>query len=166
MNVFPYAIRDQSTNVCGQTRTKTGTKINVTIGTGILSSSMTSLQFTKQGELWKSLQRTMRFSKISEVSVASQNGWKIALKINFSRSRFRVVILIFFRGTAYFADWANILLMRILSWTQSVEFTHMLNIPPDFHIEYSVLNMHLWLILQKLDEFKTKESNLMIRCLN
>ena len=76
------------------------------------------------------------------------------------------VFRLFFRGTAYFAEWANILLMRVLSWTQSVEFTHMLNVPPDFHIEYSVLNMHLWLILQKLDEFKTKESNLMIRCLN
>lgn len=55
--------------------------------------------------------------------------------------------------------------MRILSWCESVEFTHMLNIPPDFHIEYAILNMHLWLMLQKLSEFKTKESELMIKCL-
>lgn len=31
-------------------------------------------------------------------------------------------------------------------------------IPPDFHIEYSIINMHLWLLISRLDDFDTREA--------
>lgn len=32
-----------------------------------------------------------------------------------------------------------------------------MDIPPDFHIEYAIINLHLWMIMNKLGEFKVKK---------
>lgn len=34
-----------------------------------------------------------------------------------------------------------------------------MNIPPDFHIEHSLMNMHLWLIMNRLRKINTSLSN-------
>lgn len=57
-------------------------------------------------------------------------------------------------------------MMRLSAYCGGIEFTHMLDVPPDFHIEYATLNMHLWLVIQKLEEFKTQVSRTMIKSLN
>lgn len=37
----------------------------------------------------------------------------------------------------------------------------MLNIPPDFHIEHSILNMHLWMIIDRLKKINSRESRIL-----
>ena len=34
-----------------------------------------------------------------------------------------------------------------------------MNIPPDFHIEHSLMNMHIWLIMNRLRKINTSLSN-------
>ena len=34
-----------------------------------------------------------------------------------------------------------------------------MNIPPDFHIEHSLMNMHVWLIIDRLKKINTNLSN-------
>ena len=34
-----------------------------------------------------------------------------------------------------------------------------MNIPPDFHIEHSLMNMHIWLIIDRLRKINTSLSN-------
>jgi len=34
-----------------------------------------------------------------------------------------------------------------------------MNIPPDFHIEHSLMNMHIWLIINRLRKINTSLSN-------
>ena len=41
----------------------------------------------------------------------------------------------------------------------------MMGIPPDFHIEYAVCNMHVWMILRRLQQIPGKEAELMAQCL-
>eukprot|EP01017_Pseudomicrothorax_dubius_P041819 TRINITY_DN6744_c0_g1_i2.p1 TRINITY_DN6744_c0_g1~~TRINITY_DN6744_c0_g1_i2.p1 ORF type:complete len:580 (-),score=146.87 TRINITY_DN6744_c0_g1_i2:150-1889(-) len=48
----------------------------------------------------------------------------------------------------------QILLNRILTYTSSLEFTRVMNIPPDFHIELAVLNTHVWLLYNRLRAFE------------
>jgi len=45
---------------------------------------------------------------------------------------------------------ASNLLQRILEWVHSIEFNHVLKLPPDFHITHAILNMHVWLITNHL----------------
>src|SRR3990167_666111 len=40
-----------------------------------------------------------------------------------------------------------------------------MGIPPDFHIEYAVCNMHVWMILRRLQQIPGKEAELMAQCL-
>ena len=45
-------------------------------------------------------------------------------------------------------------LFRLEEYIKSIEFNHVLNIPPDFFIEFACINFHLWLILNRLNDFK------------
>jgi len=55
------------------------------------------------------------------------------------------------------------LITRALLYTQSIEFTKVLNIPPDFHIEHSISNLHIWLMLDRLKKLDTVESKFMAK---
>lgn len=41
----------------------------------------------------------------------------------------------------------------IAEHVKSIEFNHVLDVPPDFHIETSLKNLHLWLVLNRLRDF-------------
>lgn len=41
----------------------------------------------------------------------------------------------------------------------------MVELPPDFHIEFSMLNMHMWMLLRRLKQFQGKQADLMEKCL-
>ena len=40
-----------------------------------------------------------------------------------------------------------------------------MRIPPDFSIEISVLNLHIWLIIDRLKQFDSKQSKNLIKML-
>lgn len=40
-----------------------------------------------------------------------------------------------------------------------------MDLPPDFHIEFAILNMHVWMIIRRLQKFNTRKSQLMIAVL-
>jgi hypothetical protein len=42
------------------------------------------------------------------------------------------------------------LFTRTLLYTHSNQFLRSMHIPPDFHIEHSIVNMHVWLIINRL----------------
>lgn len=64
-----------------------------------------------------------------------------------------------------YSRWAGSVFLRILDHIRSIEFTHLLNLPTDFHIEYSILNLHIWMILRRLEKIPGRQSELMRRCL-
>lgn len=41
----------------------------------------------------------------------------------------------------------------IEKYTSSIEFTHVLEVPPDFYIETNLQNIHVWLLLNRLADF-------------
>ena len=43
---------------------------------------------------------------------------------------------------------------RLEEYLKSVEFNHILNVPPDFFIEFYILNFHVWVILNRLKDFR------------
>jgi len=55
------------------------------------------------------------------------------------------------------------LLHRTEAYIKSIEFTRYLGVPPDFHIEHAILNMHIWLMVNRLNQINTKESKLMAK---
>lgn len=46
---------------------------------------------------------------------------------------------------------STMLLMRTILYTSSIEFTNLLGIPADFHIEHAILNLHIWLMVDRLN---------------
>ena len=42
------------------------------------------------------------------------------------------------------------LFTRTMLYTNSLEFLRVLDIPPDFHIELSIINVHIWIICNRL----------------
>jgi Ubiquinol-cytochrome C chaperone len=44
-------------------------------------------------------------------------------------------------------------------------FNSVVDLPPDFHIEFAVFNMHMWLITRRLKQFSGKQAELMEKCL-
>lgn len=43
--------------------------------------------------------------------------------------------------------------------------TLVVDLPPDFHIEFAILNMHVWLICRRLKQLPGKQADLMHKCL-
>jgi len=64
-----------------------------------------------------------------------------------------------------FNNWAEQMLLRIEDYINSIEFTHLLDLPPDFHIEFAIFNFHVWLIVRRLQREKSKKAELMWKCL-
>lgn len=46
---------------------------------------------------------------------------------------------------------------RLEEYIKSIEFNHTLNIPPDFFIEFACINFHIWLLLNRLNDFKNQK---------
>ncbi len=40
-----------------------------------------------------------------------------------------------------------------------------MDLPPDFHIEFAILNMHVWMIVRRLKKFNSRKAELMIKVL-
>ena len=60
-------------------------------------------------------------------------------------------------------------MLRIKLYSNSIEFNHgihfifnflilVLQLPPDFHIETAILNIHLWLIIDRLNKINVNIS--------
>ena len=45
---------------------------------------------------------------------------------------------------------------RTVQYSNCLEFTHKMKIPPDFSIQLCVLNLNMWLILNRLKQFDSK----------
>ena len=58
------------------------------------------------------------------------------------------------RSANYYMKWGGKLASRIVQYVKSVEFTETLQIPPDFGIEHNLFNFHVWLIAQRLKDFR------------
>lgn len=43
------------------------------------------------------------------------------------------------------------------------EFNRILSISPDFHIEHSILNMHMWMLSDRLKKIGTREANIIAK---
>lgn len=66
---------------------------------------------------------------------------KIESKLDFKKSQ------------SYIIQTADFYYSYITEYIKSIEFNHILDIPPDFHIELLILNMHVWLIFDRLKDF-------------
>lgn len=64
-----------------------------------------------------------------------------------------------------YEEWASQVFYRIYEYIKSVEFTHLMDLPPDYHIEYGLLNFHIWLIIRSIQRHPSKKSELMWRAL-
>jgi len=42
------------------------------------------------------------------------------------------------------------LFTRTMLYTNSIEFLRILGVPPDFHIELALINIHIWLLCDRL----------------
>ena len=63
--------------------------------------------------------------------------------------------------------WSDFLFSRITKFTETIEFSTVMDVPPDFHVQYSILNFHLWLVVSRLKDFKDqKVVRHMIKSLN
>ena len=58
---------------------------------------------------------------------------------------------------------ASTLVQRILEWVHSIEFNHVLKLPPDFHITHAILNVHIWLILNRLKNIGGQEIRYLVK---
>ena len=54
----------------------------------------------------------------------------------------------------YISDVIRRTFRYIDEYVRSIELTHVLEIPPDFYIETNLRNLHVWLILNRLADFK------------
>lgn len=45
---------------------------------------------------------------------------------------------------------AKTLFTRTMLYINCIEFLRVLDIPPDFHIELSIINIHIWMICNRL----------------
>jgi hypothetical protein len=50
------------------------------------------------------------------------------------------------------------LLTRTMLYCNCMEFNRTLSIPADFHIEHSILNMHIWMMIDRLKKIGTTEA--------
>lgn len=67
-------------------------------------------------------------------------AWLTEMKI-YERSRFRNKLQ------------ANIILQKIFQYPDSWEFVNQLSTEEDFHINHSIVNMHIWLVVSRLKDF-------------
>lgn len=65
----------------------------------------------------------------------------------------------------YLVSVVDRMMSRILVYVKCLEFTHEMQVPPDFSIEISMLNIHIWLITNRLSQFDSKESKNLLRYL-
>ena len=56
------------------------------------------------------------------------------------------------RSKARASNISSMLFKRILTYTECFEFINSVSIPDDFQIKYSILNMHMWLLMNRLKE--------------
>ena len=49
----------------------------------------------------------------------------------------------------------QVLFNRVINYINCIEFLNVLGIPPDFHIEHSIINLHVWLMCNRLEEIDT-----------
>jgi hypothetical protein len=66
------------------------------------------------------------------------------------------------KGSEKFEMVASMIMQRILEWIHSIEFNHVCKLPPDFHINHAIYNMHVWLITNHLKSFNTRESKYLV----
>lgn len=52
------------------------------------------------------------------------------------------------------------LLTRTMLYLNSIEFNKILTIPSDFHIEHSILNVHIWMLCDRLEKIGTRQAKL------
>jgi len=55
------------------------------------------------------------------------------------------------------------LISRAIFYASSIEFTRVMDVPPDFHIEHSIVNLHIWLLIDRLKKFENTESKFMAK---
>ena len=60
----------------------------------------------------------------------------------------------FKKSQTYVNQVARVYYSYLTIYTKSIEFNHVLDTPPDFHIEQLLLNLHLWLLLDRLNDFE------------
>lgn len=61
----------------------------------------------------------------------------------------------FFRrdqSETYISSVADLYHFYIIYYCKSIEFNHVLSIPVDFHVELLLINMHLWLLIDRLND--------------
>jgi hypothetical protein len=58
---------------------------------------------------------------------------------------------------------SHTVLQRILMYCDSWEFVNSMDIPSDFHINHSIINMHVWLIYQRLRDFSENKFAFQLR---
>lgn len=52
---------------------------------------------------------------------------------------------------------------RTILYLSSLEFNKILSIPPDFHIEHSILNVHMWMLSDRLKKIDTREAKFIVK---
>ena len=82
-------------------------------------------------------------------SLIQQNdsAWYVKLIAGFVKKNFNLQ-----KTTNYILTVAKKHIAVIEEHVKSIEFNHVLNAPPDFHIESSFKNMHVWLVLNRLKD--------------
>ena len=58
---------------------------------------------------------------------------------------------------------SSMLLIRTILYTSSIEFTNLMGIPADFHIEHAIINMHVWLLADRLYKIGTATSKFLAK---
>lgn len=59
----------------------------------------------------------------------------------------------FKKSQSYVNQIARVYYSYFTMYTKSIEFNHVLDTPPDFHVEQLLLNLHLWMLLDRLKDF-------------
>lgn len=54
------------------------------------------------------------------------------------------------------------ILNRLAFYVNSLEFARVLDIQPDFHITHAIVNLHIWLLVDRLKRFKTKSADYLV----
>lgn len=70
------------------------------------------------------------------------------------------------KGEEMYNRIASTIVQRILEWVNSIEFNHILKLPPDFHITHAILNMHIWLIINRLKNIGGQEIRYLIKIIS
>ncbi|CAD8058314.1 unnamed protein product [Paramecium sonneborni] len=93
------------------------------------------------------IQIYQQLMKIDEVSIKEKLLFHLLEKHALQKSKRRLLTI------------AQTLFTRTMLYTNCIEFLRVLDIPPDFHIELSIINVHIWLICNRLQQINTRESN-------